>query len=451
MLRPSVSGKSKPLALRSVGAPHIGSLVTVRGIVTHATDVKPLITVATYLDDASGIEVRRERETFFLLFRVFFECSMESGKKKLTLFFLLFHFFLSRSTLQVYQEVTSKVFTPLTALPAGAARRAGGAGAGGGSGGGGNGGGVLHLQTRGSKFVKYQEVKLQELPLEVPPGSTPRSITVQLRGEMTRTMRPGDSVVVSGIFLPEAPTPGLMGSGRNGGAQGSSSALLAKTFLEATRVDHDKQSYASAAEDQALAAAVDAAAAAADVYDRLAGSLAPEIFGHGDVKKALLLALVGGVTRSLPDGMRLRGDVHVCLMGDPGVAKSQLLKHVAHLAPRAVYTTGRGSSGVGLTAAVTRDPVTGEGREELVVSFPFERERKRERSRETKNVSLNFPPFIKNLNLETKNKTKNRRGRPRGRGPGARRPRHLLHRRVRQDGRGKKIKGFFLSLILFLS
>ena len=175
---------------------------------------------------------------------------------------------------------------------------------------------------------------------------------------MTRTMRPGDSVAVSGIFLPEAPTPGMMGSGRNGRA-GSSSALLAKTFLEATRVEHDKQSYASAAEDSALAAAVDAAAAAADVYDRLAGSLAPEIFGHNDVKKALLLALVGGVTRTLPDGMRLRGDVHVCLMGDPGVAKSQLLKHVAHLAPRAVYTTGRGSSGVGLTAAVTRDPVTG--------------------------------------------------------------------------------------------
>jgi len=149
-----------------------------------------------------------------------------------------------------------------------------------------------------------------------------------------------------------------MGSGRNGAS--GSSALLAKTFLEATRVEHDKQSYASAAEDAALAQAVDAAAASADVYDRLAGSLAPEIFGHGDVKKALLLALVGGVTRSLPDGMRLRGDVHVCLMGDPGVAKSQLLKHVAHLAPRAVYTTGRGSSGVGLTAAVTRDPVTGE-------------------------------------------------------------------------------------------
>jgi hypothetical protein len=93
-----------------VGAPHIGALVRVRGVVTHVTDVKPLITVATYLDDVTGIEV--------------------------------------------YQEVTGRSFTPLAALPAGAARRAGGAAA-------------LHLQTRGSKFVKFQEVKLQELPLEV--------------------------------------------------------------------------------------------------------------------------------------------------------------------------------------------------------------------------------------------------------------------------------------------
>lgn len=101
---------AKPLPLRSIGAPHVGALVRVRGVITHATDVKPLITVATYLDDVTGIEV--------------------------------------------YQEVTGRTFTPLAALPSGAARRAGGAAA-------------LHLQTRGSKFVKFQEVKLQELPLEV--------------------------------------------------------------------------------------------------------------------------------------------------------------------------------------------------------------------------------------------------------------------------------------------
>ncbi len=95
-------------------------------------------------------------------------------------------------------------------------------------------------------------------------------------------------------------------------------------------------------------------------YAKLARSIAPEIWGHEDVKKALLLQLVGGVDRSLKDGLRIRGDMHVCLMGDPGVAKSQLLKHVAKLAPRGVYTTGKGSSGVGLTAAVVKDNFSGE-------------------------------------------------------------------------------------------
>jgi hypothetical protein len=70
-----------------------------------------------------------------------------------------------------------------------------------------------------------------------------------------------------------------------------------------------------------------------------------EIYGHEDVKKALLLAMVGGVSKVLGDGMKLRGDIHACLMGDPGVAKSQLLRYVAHISPRAVYTTGKGSSG----------------------------------------------------------------------------------------------------------
>ena len=78
------------------------------------------------------------------------------------------------------------------------------------------------------------------------------------------------------------------------------------------------------------------------------------------MKKALLLAMVGGVSKVLGDGMKLRGDIHACLMGDPGVAKSQLLRYVTHISPRAVYTTGKGSSGVGLTAAVMKDPTTNE-------------------------------------------------------------------------------------------
>ena len=77
-----------------------------------------------------------------------------------------------------------------------------------------------------------------------------------------------------------------------------------------------------------------------NVYSRLASSIAPEIWGHDDVKKVLLLQMVGGAGLNLHDGLKIRGDVHVCLMGDPGVAKSQLLKHINHVSPRAVYTTG---------------------------------------------------------------------------------------------------------------
>merc|ERR1711970_208001 len=94
-------------------------------------------------------------------------------------------------------------------------------------------------------------------------------------------------------------------------------------------------------------------------YDKLASSIAPEIYGHDDIKKALLLLLVGGVDRS-PAGMKIRGNINICLMGDPGVAKSQLLSYMDRLAPRSQLTTGRGSSGVGLTAAVMKDPLTGE-------------------------------------------------------------------------------------------
>jgi DNA replication licensing factor MCM7 len=97
-----------------------------------------------------------------------------------------------------------------------------------------------------------------------------------------------------------------------------------------------------------------------NVYDRLAKSIAPEIFGHDDVKKALLLVMVGGVTRVLDDGMKIRGDINTLLLGDPGVAKSQLLKHISSISPRGVYTSGKGASAVGLTAAVVRDPTTNE-------------------------------------------------------------------------------------------
>ena len=105
---------------------------------------------------------------------------------------------------------------------------------------------------------------------------------------------------------------------------------------------------------------IDSSENSMQVYTRLASSICPEIFGMDEVKRALLLLMISGVTKEMVDGMKIRGNVNVLLMGDPGIAKSQMLKHISSFAPRGIYTTGKGSSGVGLTAAVTRDNITKE-------------------------------------------------------------------------------------------
>ena len=190
-------------------------------------------------------------------------------------------------------------------------------------------------------------------------GHVPRSMSVHCRGELTRLACPGDVVTIDGVFLPQRVAEGGYGAMKAG--------LVATSFLEAQNVIVHKKSYdesgnahLSDEERSRVDARISEIANGDDPVGTLSSSIAPEIFGHEYIKRALLLQLVGGCTRKLPDGMRIRGDINICLMGDPGVAKSQLLKHVASIAPRGVYTTGKGSSGVGLTAAITKDVTTGE-------------------------------------------------------------------------------------------
>ncbi len=175
-------------------------------------------------------------------------------------------------------------------------------------------------------------------------------MTVQVYGNQTRLMNPGDVVHLGGIFLPTPYT----------GFQAIRAGLLTDTYLEVHHVHQLKRHYNDLQITPEIERAIDELKQDPMLYNKLAQSIAPEIYGHEDIKKALLLLLVGGVTKSMGDGMRIRGDINICLMGDPGVAKSQLLKYIAKIAPRGVYTTGKGSSGVGLTAAVMRDPVTDE-------------------------------------------------------------------------------------------
>jgi len=283
---------SKPKVVRDVRADSIGQLVTVRGIVTRATEVKPMMAVATYTCDQCGAET--------------------------------------------YQPIQSPTFMPLIMCPSQECVTN-------------KSGGRLYIQTRGSKFVKFQEVRIQEHSDQVPVGNIPRSMTIYVRGENTRQTQPGDHVSIAGVFLP------LLKTGFKQATQG----LLSETYLEAhsitlmNKTEDDELGTEDLTEDELALIREE------NFYDKLAGSIAPEIFGHEDVKKALLLLLVGGVKQT-PKGMKIRGTINICLMGDPGVAKSQLLSYIDRLAPRSQYTTGRGSSGVGLTAAVMRDPVTGE-------------------------------------------------------------------------------------------
>lgn len=284
----------KAIPLRNVRSEHVGRLVTVSGIVTRVTEVKPRVSVAAYHCRACGFEM--------------------------------------------YQEVSGREFLPVTMCRSPQHD--------------GNNDSRNHVVPyyRGHKYVKYQEVKLQEQADQVPIGCIPRSISVKLNGEVTRTCKAGDSVTISGIFLPMPFT----------GYKAMKAGFLADTYLEATHVMQLRKSYDDHSLGEDLRAELAALREDENLYNRLAKSIAPEIFGSVDVKKALLLLLLGAPPKKLPDGMRLRGDLHLCLMGDPGVAKSQLLKHICKVAPRAVYTTGKGSSGVGLTAAVMRDNVTNE-------------------------------------------------------------------------------------------
>lgn len=288
---PRSNGRVIPL--RQVRSRYLGAIVRVKGVVTRVTEVKPLVTVATYTCERCGFEI--------------------------------------------YQEVNSRVFMPLFVCPSSKCKAS-------------NSKGKLYLQTRGSKFVKYQQVKLQELAEEVPIGHTPTSLTIHVRGNLTRIASPGDVTTIDGIFLPLPFT----------GFKAIRAGLQANTFMEAMHIHKDKKSYHDYHLSKDALSRIQELQANGNAYERLSKSLAPEIFGCDDIKKVLLLQMVGGVTRALPDGMRIRGDINVCLMGDPGMAKSQLLKHISVVSPRGVYTSGKGSSGVGLTAAIIRDTVTNE-------------------------------------------------------------------------------------------
>uniref|UniRef100_A0A182Q5V4 DNA replication licensing factor MCM3 n=1 Tax=Anopheles farauti TaxID=69004 RepID=A0A182Q5V4_9DIPT len=200
-----------------------------------------------------------------------------------------------------------------------------------------------------SVYKDHQTLSIQEMPEKAPAGQLPRSVDVVCDDDLVDRCKPGDRVQIVGNYrcLP--------------GKQGGYTTGTFRTVLIANNISQlNKESTLSVSREEINMCKK--LAKNNDIFDLLSKSLAPSIHGHEFVKKAILCLLLGGIEKNLANGTRLRGDVNVLLIGDPSVAKSQLLRYVLNTAPRAITTTGRGSSGVGLTAAVTTDQETGERR-----------------------------------------------------------------------------------------
>lgn len=250
------------------------------------------------------------------------------------------------------------------------------------------------LLRQESKFTDWQRVRMQETSKEIPAGSLPRSLDIILRHEIVEQARAGDTVIFTGtvVVIPDImalASPGERSECRRDASQrkGSTAGTGGVSGLKALGVrdlsyrlafiansvqicdgrretdirnrkkdaDDDEQLFTAQELDE-----IQRMRNTPDFFTKLVESVAPTVFGHADIKRAILLMLMGGVHKFTHEGINLRGDINVCVVGDPSCAKSQFLKYTSGIVPRSVYTSGKSSSAAGLTATVAKEPETGE-------------------------------------------------------------------------------------------
>ena len=199
------------------------------------------------------------------------------------------------------------------------------------------------------KFANSQKIRLQESPEELRGGELPQAIDVNLEDDISGEIAPGDRIIVTGILRSYQRTTQF---GKTPFfdiyLDGNSLEVMEEAFEEIQITEEDEREIMKLKNQP-------------DVYEKLIRSIAPSIYGCNEIKEAMILQLFAGIPKELPDETRVRGDIHVLLVGDPGVAKSQLLIYQVKLAPRGLYTGGKSSTSAGLTAAAVRDEF-GDGR-----------------------------------------------------------------------------------------
>ncbi len=211
----------------------------------------------------------------------------------------------------------------------------------------------LAIVAEESRFIDFQIVRLQELPEDLPPGQLPHYVNVSMKQDLVDYARPGDRIILTGIVRIEQER--VFGVKQSESAlyrlrmDGNNIEFIGGRGIKGTRRTEREE---ISPDEQKI---IRTLSKNPDIYDRLIASFAPHIRGHELFKEAILLLIVGSTQRALSDGSKVRGDINVFLVGDPGTAKSEMLKFCARIAPRGLYTSGRGSTAAGLTAAVVRD------------------------------------------------------------------------------------------------
>ncbi|WP_225335774.1 minichromosome maintenance protein MCM [Halomicrobium urmianum] len=203
--------------------------------------------------------------------------------------------------------------------------------------------GPFRLNMDQSEFVDAQKIRVQESPEGLRGGETPQSIDINIEDDITGEVTAGDHVTVTGVLKLDQ-----QGSEQDQSPMfdvymdGVDVTIEDEQFEDMDITDEDKKEIVELSNEP-------------DIYDKMVGAIAPSIYGYEKEKLAMIMQLFSGVTKDLPDGSRIRGDLHMLLIGDPGTGKSQMLSYIQNIAPRSVYTSGKGSSSAGLTAAAVRD------------------------------------------------------------------------------------------------
>lgn len=210
--------------------------------------------------------------------------------------------------------------------------------------------GPFEINMEQTVYSNYQRITIQESPGKVPAGRLPRSKDAILLGDLCDSCKPGDEIDITGIYY----------NNYDGSLNTQNGFPVFATVLQANFITkkEDKLSFNTLSDEDVKA--IIELSKDEKIANRIFASIAPSIYGHEDIKRAISLLLFGGEPKNPGGKHKLRGDINVLLCGDPGTAKSQFLKYVEKTAHRAVYTTGQGASAVGLTAYVQKSPITRE-------------------------------------------------------------------------------------------